>query len=268
MRDVRVSELSLWLKCRRRTWLQYEEGYGSESLQMGIGTAFHHLIAEYHDPDFVPEEAVTLTDPDALATVDAMFTTYVTEVESQGLDVGQRTVDVERRFHEMIGGVTLTGQVDHIYFCEIAGCYVIQDTKTGNFFETAQRDFQLMTYAWLARQAGIEVGAVEHNIVKRNKRTSRAKPPYIQRNRHYVSAEEIEKWGDILAYIILDYVKVMDLARNTDGAKHPMLWAKGTNDCSWWCQFSDICGMIDDPEADVSGVLETEFVKREEEPQP
>ena len=276
---LRVSELALWLRCRRRTYLQYELNYDSTPRVAGIGTAFHSLIAEYHGKELTLKDVAQIEslDPEAQETVTKMCATYAVEAEADGLDVGQTTYAVEIRLNEVIGGLTLSGQLDHLYFDEVMGCFVVQDTKTvGAFFQTAQRDFQLMTYLWLVVQwlrvnypdkLGI-LFAVEHNQVKRNKRTGRAKPPFVQRTRHYVGLDEVEKWGDMLAYMVQDYRDVMFGAENIwpegEGYRDPRVWAKGTNDCSWFCPFATVCGMIDDPEADVSAVLESEFHKREE----
>lgn len=271
MREVvRVSELSLWLKCRRRTYLSYELGYDSTSREAGVGTLFHQMVAEYNAPwPLDPDEEVPDLTAEDVVMVQSMFDTYVKEVEAEGLDVSVKTYGVENRIHvEVIPGLSLTGQIDHIYYDTVLDGYVIQDTKTvGQFFQTAPRDFQLMCYAWLAREEyGINVVAIEHNIVKRNKRTGQSKPPYIQRNIQPVTEEALDRFGQSLSYIMTDYQNVMHHVEEAwpegRGVEDPTIWAKGTNECSWSCPFYDICGMIDDGE-DYAAVLETEYHRRE-----
>ena len=156
-----------------------------------MGTAFHSYIASYYGKPLSNEdiEQINSLDPEALETVHKMYDTYVEEVEQDGLDVGQVTLDLELRIEkQLLPDLTLSGQIDHIYKDENDGAIVIQDTKTvAQTFETAARDFQLMTYLWLVydQYPDQTLFAIEHNVVKRNKRTGRSKPPYIQRNRHY-----------------------------------------------------------------------------------
>ena len=260
MRTVRVSELKRWLKCRRSAHLTYQLGYYGSGIEAEIGTYVHALLAEYYSGSFPfhTEEV----NPEVLATGDAMFNTYVVEVEGEGLDIGQRTMHVESRFEAEVGGVTLSGGVDHIYHDEILNGVVIRDHKTvGRWAPPAQRDYQLMTYAWLARENGIgDIVAFEHNQIKRNKRTPAAKGPFITRFQHPIRDTTLDKWGQMLSYQAIEYRNVTDAAEQTGmGVEHPQLYAIGANDCEFSCSFKDeVCGMIDEG-GDYQDVLKTEF---------
>lgn len=263
--DIRVSELSLWLKCHRRTYLQYEMGYDKDSMQMGVGRAFHTMLESYYTNNAVIIGADVDLTPEDMQMVHDMFSTYVVEVEEEGLDVGQETRAGEQRLDIEIGGLTLSGQIDALVYDEILDGIIVRDHKTvGQFFNTAQRDFQLMCYAVIARKHGWDVKAIEHNQVKRNKRTGRASPPFIRRVQWGVTERALENFERQLEQIIRDYYWDMKVAKETKtGVEHPVIWAKGTNECAWQCPFFEICGMIDDGE-DYATVLETEFHRREE----
>lgn len=278
---IRVSELSLFQKCRRRTYLQYEMGYDKTNWTAGLGTVFHSMLHGYHlsgdTEGAMDEEAFEIyaeLDPDQQKMVKDMWTTYVKEVEDEGYDVGQDTKLVELRREKQIPGteIVLSGQADHVYVDMVTGAIVVQDTKTKDkFHRLSPRDFQAMCYLWLAYDMpgfeGEDLFAIEHNVVKRNKRTARAKPPYIDRPRHDVSRAEIEAFGHQLTYMAKGYSEAMSVAnRMYQGYRSPLLYPYGTNDCAWSCPFYDICGMIDEPDSDVESVLQMEFIKREEEP--
>lgn len=272
---IRVSELASWQRCRRKTYIGYELGWDRVGVEAGIGTAFHTLLKGYYgnDSDITEEEWAQVHEltPEGRETVEAMYDTYVEEVETDGLDVGCVTIFQEYRIEKrLVGEMTLTGQIDHVYEDQGTGTIVVQDTKTAaQFFETAQRDFQMMCYLWLVHDQfpGCNF-AIEHNIVKRNKRSGRSKPPYIQRNRVYVSYAEVVAFGKGLLHLMSEYQTVMRATEQSGaGVRFPMLYPKGQNDCSWYCPFADICGMVDDPDADVEAALQMEFEKREEAPQ-
>ena len=272
---IRVSELKSWVRCRRQAYLGYELGYQVEGLLAGIGTAVHNELAAYYAPNqpiFNDHDLSHLTTED-WAMVEAMVSTYKEEVEAEGHDIGTQTELTEIRFERDIKAITLTGQIDRLYYSDVLGGYVVQDHKTiARFASTADRDFQLMCYAWLVQDymyreyGGRErVVAVEHNQIKRNKRTSRAKPPYIDRQTRLITEEALWSWDRHLNYIVHEYKNAMNVANDSQGVESPAIYPVGNNTCSYSCDFSDVCGMIDDA-ADYTAVLDSEFTKREEAP--
>ena len=280
---TRVSALSLWLRCRRRAFLQYiielPDKSGSAA---NIGTVMHHFVEAHHlnaDPSEMTDQQ-TVDAWDALdegerETVLAMQKTYAPEVEENGYEVGMEVVAVELRLSNVIGGLLLSGQIDLLYLDHVKRQLVIRDTKTGDkFFQTAERDFQLMAYLclllndpyWLDTFLPEGYGlAIEHEIIKRNKRTAKATPPFIQYNHHTVEIAAAKQWLLVLGGIAEEYLAVIDEADGDPG--YYKLWAKGTNECSWYCPFASECGMLDDPEADALDVLRMEHQLKEEAPQ-
>lgn len=256
------------MKCRRRSFLQYELGYDKDEAVMGVGRVVHALLNGYYTGASMNEEdqyTYENLSPEDRKMCHDMFDTYVTEVEEEGLDIGQTTIVGEKRYTLEVGGLTLTGQIDALVQDDILDGVIVRDHKTvGQFMNTAQRDFQLMTYAVMAWDAGYMVKAIEHNQIKRNKRTSRSNPPYIRRDPITVTEEAIESHRRQLAAIVSEYFAAMNVAVNLSqlGLEDPRIWAKGTNECSWQCPFFEVCGMIDDGE-DYAAVLETEYHRRE-----
>ena len=230
-----------------------------------IGTVVHAHLANYYGGAVTTEadqEAWLSLSAEDQNTATKMVDTYLIEVESEGLDIGQSTMTVENRWDMEIGGITLSGQVDQVYFDELRGGHVIRDHKTvGQFFQTAPLDFQLMCYAVLARAQGVltDIVAIEHNQIKRNKRTATAKPPYINRTWQPVTDTTIDHFTESLSCMAEDYATIFACST---GVEDPHLWAVGRNDCSFTCSFNEVCAMISSGE-DYAAVLETEYIWEE-----
>tara|TARA_B100001939_G_scaffold322449_1_gene312930 strand:+ start:2934 stop:3866 length:933 start_codon:yes stop_codon:yes gene_type:complete len=264
---VRQSELKRWTRCRRASYLQYTEGWSKPSEDSdvrGVGTHFHGLMAEYYG-DVEPDENIKY-NPDDVQTSQVMFDTYVSEMEETGMDAGQETVFVEERMFTapiQVAGDTfyrVSCQVDHLYrdTAIVGEPLVGQDHKTSaSFFNTADNDFQLMVYAVVLHDNGYPVEYMEHNIVKRNKRTGRAKPPYTQRNRIRITSEALDWWAGYLHTMCHEHYKAHEISTSV---RSPQLYPVPDNTCSWGCDFVDVCGMVDEGE-DYESVLINEYQK-------
>ena len=227
-----------------------------------IGTVLHAQLSNYYgESTFIDDEAQEAWEALEVGdqvTAQRMFSTYIDEVEQEGLDVGQSTLTVENRWELEVGGVILSGKVDQIYFDEMRGGHVIRDHKTvGQFFQTSPVDYQLMCYAVLAQAHGVKnIVAIEHNQIKRNKRTASAKPPFINRTWQPTSDSAVSKFRQQLALQADEFAITM---RHYD-LEDPEMWAIGRNDCSYTCSFTDVCGMITSGE-DFASVLEAEYIR-------
>lgn len=266
MTALRVSSAATWARCRRKFAWSQEWDQDRDRTAADIGTVVHGDLAKWYGNTPYDEETMGAIDrlsPEDLVTAGRMFDTYVNEVEQEGLDVGQSTASVENRYFADIAGQQLTGRVDHVYYDETLGGNVIRDHKTvGQFFTTAPRDFQLMCYAWLARHNGVKnIVYIEHNQIKRNKRTPGAKPPYIHRSGSVVNDKSIEAFGAELAYMLGEMGTV--IWNSGMDVEYFGLYPIGRNDCSYTCSFKDICGMVEDG-GDYLDVLNTEYRRRED----
>jgi hypothetical protein len=265
---MRVSTLASWQRCPRRTYLSTIEGWDTADRNMTaawVGTVVHAWLAEYYGGDLMSEVDTDIYEKlfvDDQVMAQAMYTTYVNEVEQEGLDIGSTTVSVENRLYGTYGGVEITGMLDRIYYDELRQGHVVQDHKTvGQFFQTSPVDFQLMTYASLARRSGVEnIVAIEHNQIKRNKRTGRAKPPFVNRTWQPTNDHAIDMFEAQLNILAVNYDDIVAEAQENQGVESPSVHAHGRNDCSFVCSFSEVCGMLSTGE-DFASVLETEYIK-------
>jgi hypothetical protein len=238
--------------------------YQARGSSAGIGTVVHGMLAEYYKPGFKSED-LTDVDPELLDYAVPMVATYISEVESGGLDVGRRTIDVELRLStSSLGTGELNGQVDWLFEDDMTGDIVLGDHKnTASFFDTAPHDFQLLTYAVILADNGIEVTAAEHNILKINKRTGRSKPPYTQRNRIEINEDMVGRHRAMLRHMLFDREQALALAEiSGEGVRHPVIYPIGKNDCSWSCDYYDVCGLISAGE-EYEIVLQTEYLQAE-----
>ena len=267
---MRHSELNTWNRCRRKAYLQYIMGYYKESGDAaGIGTIVHGMLAEYYKPGYRSPDLADV-EPERLEYAVPMISSYVDEVERMGLDVGRETIDVELNLStaDLLDVGELTCTVDWLFRDETTDELVIGDHKTAKqFFETAPADFQLLTYAVILQDNGITVDAGEHNIIKTNKRTSRSKPPFIQRNRIEINEYMLDQHRAALRSMMWDRENALSIAAISGlYVKHPEIWAIGKNDCSWSCDYYDVCGSISTGE-EFLPVLQSEYIQREEAPQ-
>jgi PD-(D/E)XK nuclease superfamily len=268
---IRQSELAAAHRCRRKAFIRYEMGFvppRPDGDLAGIGTLVHGLLAQYYDPAHISADLDHPFSDEDLFLGNAMFDTYVRDVESEGLDVGETTEAVELRLYARpivtrYGEVQISVQIDHIYLDQF-GRRTGRDHKTAaTFFETADADFQLLTYAVVMADNGFPPERMQHNIIKRNKRTARSKPPYIQRNTIDVTPAMIAQHRAQLEEMVTAWFEARFEA---DGdVEFEKLWAVGKNDCSWSCDYAEICGMISAGD-DYLAVLESEYL-REEAPQ-
>jgi hypothetical protein len=84
-----------------------------------------------------------------------------------------------------------------------------------------------------------------YNVLRRVKRTARAKPPFYRRD--FVPHSERTR-GSFLKRVMGTVTDMLMTERLLDGGRNPQMVAYPTpsNDCSWKCPFVSICTMFDD----------------------
>jgi len=88
------------------------------------------------------------------------------------------------------------------------------------------------------------VGAI-YNMLRRVKRTEKAKPPFYQRVEVQHNPTEIHTFRDRT----IGTVHHMESARralDADGDHHRIVYPTPTKDCAWQCPFAQVCTMFDD----------------------
>lgn len=207
------SEMRQWQTCQRGWWLSSYRGLRRKqhipSLP-NVGNLVHDgleayynselenpadLVAEKRDKliaDF-PDYAEQVTQDAALAAI--MLEGYVDWAAAEGVDYGLEIIGAEQSVEAEVGPYTLLGKIDARVRRESDGALLQLEHKTcGNLTDHpkwAQSNPQFLTYdllAFMTKPDGVPTDGVIVNMLRRVKRTPRAKPPFYGRHevRHNV----------------------------------------------------------------------------------
>lgn len=278
VRHIRFSEIIRFKGCRRSWMNGYYHGMTKphdpllpQSGKRDVGTIVDVAIRNLYHGD-VPlldtwetfhGEALNspAVGPDGLSPewqdvfdlTHRMLEGYQEWLEDTGEDAGERTVGTEIELEVPIGNfngddVFLTCHIDRVLI-DAFGAWVIEDTKTVDTFakdQTFAIDDQLLTYAWAWNRLGLpRVSRVRHNMLRKVKRTARAKPPFYKRTAVNLNDEQLDAHTLKLLGSLRDMVHVYQAL--DEGTPHQMVaYPRPSKDCSWWCDFESICVAHDD----------------------
>lgn len=275
----RQSEISSWQRCRRKTHFGYglnitpvaigprkpssgqrdagsaahlgvemiNRGYGLDDALVAVTDYINELrMIRQPEGHILPE--LTKEDDKEWWTVwrlaQAMTTNYVAWLE-EGNEVGVKFLSIEEDWEVQIpdSDFVLFGKIDAVIFDPLLDGEVVRDYKSvATFGQTPMDvDFQLRTYAWARwRLSGTVPVRAEHLMMKRVLGTGNAKPPFFERysiniNRHILEVHENH---------LISRVIEMAAHRGTN-AEDPRLWPNPTKDCSWDCDYKDLCPAVD-----------------------
>ncbi|MGH7744065.1 MAG: PD-(D/E)XK nuclease family protein [Candidatus Dormibacteria bacterium] len=262
--------MKLFRRCRRQWELKYVEGIGNEdsdyrNKKADIGTLVHmYLEAHYKDTEdgyLKAKRLFEIASPDTRAWANTMISGYLDWLAETGVDAGWKIEGVELELRVPWGEPRYNGDYGHDPFQVVMQGHVdllatdahgqrkLVDHKTVDSLDSYARqlqvDTQMLTYAVLLEMQGIEISGAIHNAIKRSKRTSRATPPFYQRNEvHYNTAQIIHHRMAMEATIrgMLD----ARLALESGVDRHSVTYPNPTKDCTWDCPFLSICPMMDD----------------------
>lgn len=134
-----------------------------------------------------PEDAEQILRDGELAVI--MLEGYMQEVEESGMDADFEYVGSEETVETDVGPYKLRGKIDARLRRVSDGSLLQLENKTvGNFpdlIKTAQSNPQFLTYdllAFLTKPDGVPTDGVILNMLRRVKRTPRAKPPFYMRH--------------------------------------------------------------------------------------
>lgn len=280
IRHMRPSGLKRFLRCRRSWWLGY--GMNMEepptnlprSGQRDVGTLFH-LGAEaidHHDSwaDVIEEDRVArlalndgvLSDEwvKVYKMVSAMLNAYVSWIEEEGADAQEHTLvlpdgelAVERYFGAFAGTyhgdeVWLWGKPDRLRVDETTGLLIVDDYKTVQAIARPALldvDIQNLSYDYILRANGMTPGRFRHTQAKKVMHTARANPPFFGRHDAYYNESQREAFQAKLGGILNDLVAVAQRLEADQDSHHAVAYPNPTRDCSWDCDFKDVCPMMD-----------------------
>jgi hypothetical protein len=125
------------------------------------------------------------------------------------------------------------------------------DHKSVAEFTTPTRvlhlDEQMLLYTWLSHWKEYPVQGAIYNMIRRVKRTKRANPPFFARMTINHSPQQLRSFHTRL----MGELEQMIATRTAlDNGADPLFVAypTPTKNCTWDCDFFDICPMIDRPE--------------------
>lgn len=275
----RQSELRKFVRCRRAWWWQYVEGLrpvrtGPDGSGRGLGSLVHTALEAYYrnEDDWLAAMKATIPEGEEhewadsynLATI--MVEGYVDWAQQTGVDAGLTVLDVELPWELEISGVTLTGTLDLAALHHDYNGPVILDHKTVQNLGgqlPPQNDFQLLTYALAYWHTTDRLPvAVGHNMLRKVQRTGRAKPPFYDRHFNHCNQQMLEKHARHLAMLVDESEEIKAIVGAFGGGvEHEVLYPNPTRDCTWDCDFRDVCPLVDDG-SDYAHIIDTAYEVR------
>ena len=291
--EIRSSEIDRFMRCRRSWYLSYrrqlEPNWGlrlqpkgfdvGNAVHAGLGAFYpdHDLAAGHAAIDEHKAEMYSELNPEAdmkewesaYKKAHAMLEHYPAWLDSEGLDIGEETVDIERRLSAPLGefygwDVVLTGQPDHVKVTR-EGHLILEDWKTGSIDRPTlmESDWQLLNYAWLIHEMhGRYPLEVRHRRLKPSMHTARAKSPQYAEHAVSFTPSRVETHLKHLSRV----VSQMAVARILlDGGENPVFSCTPTRlstSCNWDCSFVEVCSQMCDG-ADWEHTLEINYRTRE-----
>jgi hypothetical protein len=210
------SEMKDFLTCRRGWWLAYYRKLrrrNEYSSLPNVGNLVHDGLQNWYEgkldrpSDFVAAKTVVMQreQPELLADYakDAELATimldgYIEWVAESGEDAAMEFVAAEQVVEVPVGPFRLRGKIDARFRRRYDGALIQLEHKTcGNLSDHpvwAQQNPQFLTYSMLAmmtKPEGVRTEGITVNMLRRVKRTPRAKPPFYGRHAVHHSVEEL-----------------------------------------------------------------------------
>ena len=272
------SEVQTFKDCRRKWWLTYYRELGKREPDLTgprpIGTGVHHALAvHYTNPDEDPLEAINALHAEwegILLGSGRSLEKFASESQLQRIMVHgylewleETSADADL---EVIGSETyletplhipgfpdvlLIGKIDLRVRKRSDGSAWIMDHKTVPNFTSKlfmlRSDEQMLHYHLLemSQDGDIRTGGAIYNMLRKVKRSAKAKPPFYDRVEIRHNPHQMETYTQRLRSTIHDILSVR--SRLDRGDDHQtVVYPRPNSDCSWKCDFSAVCPMFDD----------------------
>lgn len=294
------SEFDTYKTCKRRWYLQYFRKLRRRREPIGkardIGILVHAALSVFYkagglggdqseellfkylenarDEDMLKVEESDRKDiTDIHNTSRIICQGYIEWLHETGADVGYvfDQSEVTLRGPGPVEGTEIMGIIDLGGTHEMSGDLFVMDTKVtdsiDNMVKTLHMVEQGPMYAVLAKindpdpRRGFRV---VWNMLKRNKQTARAKPPFYQRYELAINADQLRQFYWQLQGQIEDMLRTeAQLAAGEDHIK--VAYPNPTRDCSWKCPYFALCGAMNDmTRNDVDYLVSAYFTTPEE----
>lgn len=187
------------------------------------------------------------------AKAHAMLEHYPAWLDSEGLDIGEETVAIERRLSAPIGNfsgydVVLTGQPDHVKTTR-EGHLILEDWKTGDIGRPTlmESDWQLLNYAWLIQEMHGKLPLeVRHRRFKQSMHTARVKTPQYAEHAVSFTPSRIATHRLHVYHTIEEMAKTRRLLEEDGDPVFVCTPTRLGTSCNWDCSWLDACSMMDD----------------------
>lgn len=193
-----------------------------------------------------------------------MLEGFVEWVTTEGIDATVDIVSNEERLSTLVldGRVELQAKIDMRVKRKSDGVLMVRDFKTAAQMNDLTRSLyvneQLLTYMVIeniVKGTGERCDGGELLMMKKVKRSVRAKPPFYEQAVVYHNMTTLRNFWTRLAGTLTDMLSVYDAL--AAGADHRFVaYPRPTNDCSWDCPFVTICPMFDDGSAVEQAMLD------------
>ena len=271
------SEMRTFQRCPRQWMLNYYYRFQPKPASISpvgvalLGTRVHLSLEAYYGYGLNPLQVlgweysrVQLLYPDWTEELDkersmalAMVEGYLDWTASEGIDAGLTVVATEKLVQQYVGTfqgveVYLRAKLDQLIRREFDGAILLRDFKTVGTLSKAndlQLDQQMRVYALIqalqARATGERPDGCLYTMLKRSKRTARAKGPFyeqveIRYNKHDLNS----------AWLHVQEVcrRIVETRKRLEaGEDHRQVcYASSSDFCSWGCEFYSQCSLMDD----------------------
>lgn len=226
------------------------------------------------EPDVVRKERKTVMEVHDTARI--LCNGYVEWLHETGADIGLNLdqSEIELRAPGPIEGTEIMGIIDLFGTDERSNDIVVMDTKVtasiDEMVKTLHIQEQGPMYAVLAKinDGNPDRGfKVIWNMIKRNKQTARAKPPFYQRYELAVNPDQLRQFYTQLHGQMAEILRTEQ--RLNDGESHlAVAYPTPSKDCSWKCPYFTVCGAMNDvTRNDIDFLIGTYFTTPEQRAQ-
>ncbi len=274
------SEMKTWLNCQRGWWLSHylcmRRKHEMSSLP-SVGNHVHAGLEAYYCGDVgrpsdlvskransmlteFPELSTQISKDAELSTI--MLDGYIDWAAETGADSDLEFVAAEQTVEVEVGPFHLRGKIDSRFRQKSDGALIMLEHKTcGNLSDHpvwAQSNPQFLTYAMLAMMTkpdGVRTDGLTVNMLRRVKRTVKAKPPFYGRHAVRHTADELRSHYKHVVAIGTQIANAR--ARLDAGEEHHLVCPPNFNrNHAWGCACAGLDSLPDDATADLKGFLQ------------